>query len=97
LDVRTRKEFAVEHLRGSVSAPAEIAAKDQYPIEKVDVIVYSAESRFDEARKVADAVKKNGDLVKGAYKEKVGTIYVVRDGFEGLKAAGLATEPGIWD
>jgi len=97
LDVRSRQEYATEHLKGSASSPVEIAVREVYPKEEVDIVVYSAASRFDEARKTADSIKKNGNLVKDRYKERVGKIYVIRDGFEGLKKAGLATEVGIWD
>lgn len=93
LDVRSRAEYAVEHLKGSASLPAENTAEASSDV-KMDVAIYSSAARFSEARRVADTLKKNTNLAK---KGKVGKIYVIRDGFEGLKAAGLATEPGIWD
>ena len=90
LDVRSRSEYAVEHLKGSASVPAETAIK-QSPVSKLDVVVYSTASRFDEARKVANVIKKKGS------KGMIGKIYLIKDGFEGLEKAGLLTESGIWD
>lgn len=97
LDIRSREEYAKEHLKGSESLPTERAIKGKYPFEKIDMAVYSSSSKFEEARKVAEAIKKNGDAAEDKYKEKFGKIYVIKDGFEGLKAAGLITESGIWD
>jgi len=97
LDVRSRSEYAVEHLKASASLPAERAANESYPIEKVDIAVYSTNDKFEEARKVADAIKRNGYSIKAKYKDKIGKIYVIKDGFEGLKKAGLATQSGGWN
>ena len=96
LDVRNRAIFEKEHLVGSQSLPADRAITETYPIQDVPIIVYSDKSSFDEAKKVAEAIVKNGASSKGAAKNP-GRIYVVKDGFEGLKNAGLVTESGVWD
>ena len=97
LDVRSRTEYAKGHLVGSESLPAERAINEAYPIEGVAVAVYSDKSGLDEARKVADAIIKNGESGKVKYDKKIGRIYVIKDGYEGLKKAGLSTESGGWD
>jgi rhodanese-related sulfurtransferase len=97
LDIRTRDEYATDHLVGSASSPAEIAAKEKYPIKNVDVVVYSTSPRFAQARRTADAIRKNGESVKRRDRVQFGKIYIIRDGFEGLKKAGLISEEGIWD
>ena len=97
LDVRSRTEYAKDHLVGSESLPAERAINEAYPIEGVAVAVYSDKSGLDEARKVADAIIKNGESGKVKYKEEIGKIFVIKDGFEGLKNSGLKTEVGGWD
>ena len=97
LDVRSRTEYAKDHLVGSESLPAERAINEAYPIEGVAVAVYSNKSGLDEARKVADAIIKNGESGKVKYKEEIGKIFVIKDGFEGLKNSGLKTEVGEWD
>ena len=97
LDIRTRDEYTADHLIGSESLPANIASKEKYPMKNVDVVVYSTGSRFDEARQTADAIAKNGKSLKRRDRAQFGKIYIISDGFEGLKGAGLATEAGIWD
>jgi rhodanese-related sulfurtransferase len=97
LDVRSREKYSVEHLVGSESLPAERAVSEAYPIEGVAIAVYSDEAAFDEARKVADAIIKNGESGKVEYDERIGKVFVIKDGFEGLKKAGLSTESGVWD
>ncbi len=97
LDIRSREDYAREHLVGSASLPADRATKEMYPIEETDLAIYSVNSEFGKARRVADAIKENGDSIKYKYQEKIGKIYVISDGFEGLKNAGLATESGVWD
>jgi len=97
LDIRSRDDYAKDHLVGSASEPAQKAISTVYPIEKIDLVIYSKDSEFSQARQIADSVKRNGELAKDDYKDKMGKIYVVKDGFEGLKNAGLATETGGWD
>jgi rhodanese-related sulfurtransferase len=97
LDVRSREKYSTEHLVGSESLPAERAISEAYPIEGVAIAVYSDEAAFDEARKVADAIIRNGESGKVKYDKKIGNIYVIKDGYEGLKKAGLSTESGGWD
>jgi len=97
LDVRSRKKHSKEHLVGSESLPAERAVTEAYPIEGVVIAVYSDEAAFDEARKVADAIIRNGESGKVKYDERIGKIFVIKDGYEGLKKAGLSTESGGWD
>lgn len=97
LDIRSRKDFAASHLKGSTSQPAESAAVLTYPLEKVDIIVYSTEKDSESAKKVGEQILKNGEKVKSTYKNPVGQVIVVTDGFEGLKSLGLETEKGAWD
>ncbi len=94
VDIRSRAEYAVEHLKGSASLPAELVVKQKLKID-LDIAVYSSAARFEEARNVARAIRKNAKSNQAKY--KVGKIYVIRDGFEGLKKAGLITESGGWD
>ena len=97
LDIRSRKEYAVEHLKQSDNKPADRNAAGMAPLDGVDLVIYSTGSRFTEARRVADVIKKHEALLKGKYTKKPGKVYIVRDGFEGLKKAGLATESGGFD
>lgn len=94
LDLRSRESYAKNHLVGSESLPADRAVTEFYPIENVTMIIYS--SNFNEARKVAEGIVKNGQSGKISY-EKPGQVIIIKDGFDGLKGAGLKTESGIWD
>ncbi len=94
LDLRSRESYAKDHLVGSESLPADRAVTEFYPIENVTMIIYS--SNFNEARKVAEGIVKNGQSGKINY-ENPGQVIIIKDGFEGLKGAGLKTESGIWD
>lgn len=95
LDIRSPEEYAAGHLKGSSSLPAERVAQEMYPMGKIDLVIYSTSSRFDEVRKAADSIEKKAKLSQ--YKGKSGKIYLIKDGFEGLEKAGLLTEFGIWD
>lgn len=94
LDLRSRESYAKDHLVGSESLPADRAVTEFYPIENVTMIIYS--SNFNEARKVAEGIVKNGQSGKINY-ENPGQVIIIKDGFEGLKGAGLKTESGEWD
>jgi rhodanese-related sulfurtransferase len=96
LDVRSRSSYAQDHVVGSESLPANRAKLEFYPIEGVPVAVYSSELNLDVAREVAEAISKNGESGRITY-ENPGKVYVIKDGFEGLKASGLKTEAGEWD
>ncbi|MEX0621955.1 MAG: rhodanese-like domain-containing protein [Candidatus Woykebacteria bacterium] len=96
LDVRSRDDYAKEHLRGSGSLPANRAEDEFYPIEDVVVVVYSGQHGYDLAKGAADDIWQNGQSGRVNYKNQ-GKIYVVKDGFEGLKNSGLTTEEGEWD
>ena len=90
LDVRSRDSYKKGHLRGAENLPSYKAA-EFYPIENIPVIVYSSEFSLSEARKVADAITENGKSGRITY-ENPGKIFVVKDGFEGLKKAGFKIE-----
>lgn len=98
LDVRSRDEYAKGHLKASESLPLERAIKEAYPpIKGLDIVVFSANARPEEAQIVVNAIKKRGEKMENIDKEKFGTIYIISDGFEGLENAGLVTEKGVWD
>lgn len=96
LDVRSRGEYAQDHLVNSASLPAGRAV-NMVPLDGVVLVIYSSSSQFAQARLVADSMRKNVRFAKGEYKKGQGRIFVVKDGFEGLKEAGFVTTPGIWD
>lgn len=96
VDIRSRSEYAIEHLKGSASLPAELVVKRNLKVN-LDIAVYSSADEFEEARRVAEAIRKNAESTQNKYKEKIGKIYVISDGYEGLKNAGLITESGAWD
>ena len=96
LDIRSRETYAAEHLVGSESLPANRAKQEFYPLEDTVVVVYSSEFNFEDSKKVADAMIKNGK--SGIVKiKKPGKVYVIKNGFEGLRASGLKIEEGGWD
>jgi rhodanese-related sulfurtransferase len=98
LDVRSRDEYAKGHLKASESLPVERAVKEAYPpIKGLDIVIFSANARPEEAQIVANAIKKRGEKMENIDREKFGTIYIISDGFEGLENAGLITEKGVWD
>lgn len=92
LDVRSSDSYEKGHLRGAQNLPSYRAA-EFYPIENVPVVVYSSEFSLSEARKVADVINENGRSGRITY-ENPGKIFVVKDGFEGLKKAGFRIESG---
>ena len=96
LDIRSRDDYNLEHFKGSSSTPAERAIKNVYP-QLNQIIIVAKASEINKAREVASAIKaKEGDrVVSGS--ESFGKIYIITDGYEGLKKAGLETEVGIWD
>ena len=94
LDLRSREFYAEDHLVGSESLPADRAVTEFYPIENVTMIIYS--SNFNETREVVEGIVKKGQSGKINY-ENPGQIIIIKDGFEGLKGAGLKTESGEWD
>ena len=96
LDLRDRDSYAKDHLVGSESLPANIAAIEFYPIDKVTLVVYSSKSNLAEARIAAEGIVKNGGSGKIKYNQP-GRIIIIKYGFESLKDAGLKTEGGVWD
>ena len=96
LDIRSRDDYNLEHLKGSSSKPAEKAVKNVYP-QKNQLVIVARESEMKTAREVAEAIKakEGGSPVVGG--KSFGKIYIITDGYEGLKKAGLETEVGIWD
>ncbi len=96
LDIRSGESYAEEHIIGSSSLPANRAKTEIYPIDGVALVIYSSEFSFDSAKEVAEAILKNGDSGRISYKNQ-GKIYIIKDGFEGLKKSGLKTEEGAYD
>ena len=90
LDVRSSDSYDKGHLRGAQNLPSYKAA-EFYPIENVPVVIYSSEFSLEEARKVADVINENGRSGRITY-ENPGKIFVVKDGFEGLRKAGFRIE-----
>lgn len=90
LDVRSRDSYKKGHLRGAENLPSYKAA-EFYPIENIPVVVYSSEFSLGDARAVADAIDENGKSGRITY-ENPGKIFIVKDGFEGLKKAGFKIE-----
>lgn len=93
LDVRSKESFTNFHIVGSINLPVNLAIKEQYPLEEVPIFVYSGQFNTEDAKSVADAIVANGKNGKIKYKNP-GKIFVVEDGFEGLKKYGLKTESG---
>jgi rhodanese-related sulfurtransferase len=94
LDIRSREDYAKGHLKNSRNLPAEEIKRFIQP-EREAVAIYSSKDNFSEVEKAADYIsKKNKDLNQ---ENKVGKIYIIEDGFEGLKDAGLIVEEGFYD
>ncbi|MDP2671027.1 MAG: rhodanese-like domain-containing protein [bacterium] len=90
LDIRSRDEYIEEYILGSASLPAERAKKEAYPMDKKYIlVVFGSQNRFDEAKETAAAIIKNGK--ESGYQ---GNVFLIKDGFEGLKKAGLKTARG---
>jgi len=95
LDVRSREDYAKGHIRGSESKPADRALKEVGLGNKVDLVVYSSAENFVQAKGVAQAVERQRESTEEQYEP--GKVYLIRDGYEGLKKAGLLVEVGEWD
>ncbi|MBI4811989.1 hypothetical protein HY798_00855 [Candidatus Falkowbacteria bacterium] len=94
LDVRSGEEYVKEHLKNSMSLPVDKMQQFLQP-EEVSLAVYSSRDELLEAEKVAGYLdQKNRDFGRAGM---VGEIYLIGDGFEGLKSAGLPTESGFFD
>ena len=92
IDVRSNESYEKGHLRGAENLPSYRAA-EFYPIEGIPVVVYSSEFSLGDARAVADAIEENGKSGRIKY-DKPGKIFVIKDGYEGLKKSGFKIEKG---
>lgn len=89
VDIRSEEEYTKEHIKGSFSVPFEEFEKwsklqKGSKIKGKKLAIYSSRDELGQAREAAD-------IIKGEVEDKV---YVVKEGFEGLKSAGLATAQG---
>ena len=90
LDVRSSDSYEKGHLIGAQNLPSYKAA-EFYPIENIPVVVYSSEFSLSDARAVAAAINENGKSGRITY-ENPGKIFIVKDGFEGLRKSGFRIE-----
>jgi len=94
LDARSREEYEKGHLKNSMPLPPAEMKKFLQPDGK-SIVIYSARDKFSEAKIVGEYLyKKNKELNR---EKKVGKIYLIKDGFEALKAAGFVIEEGFFD
>lgn len=69
--------FYREHIQGAYAIPLEIFRLEEQPISHKRVAVYS--DNLKDSQEAANYLKKQRNL----------KIYIIKDGYEGLKAAGL--------
>ncbi len=86
IDVRDSAEFYNGHISKSFSLPASIAgSRDLTSLKGRRAAVFSRRDKYDEAYSVARIIKDKSEAEK---------VYVVREGFEGLKEAGFEVKVG---
>ena len=87
LDTRDPFTFFQEHIAKSFSISLEYAENDDISfLDGKRVIVFSTQDNFDEANTVANSIMRRGDAKK---------VYVLREGYEGLKEAGFDLKRGV--
>ncbi len=86
IDVRESSEFYKGHIAKSFNLPASDAgSKNLKALEGRRAAVFSWRDKYDEAYSVAKTIKDRDVAEK---------VYVVREGFEGLKEAGFEVKVG---
>jgi rhodanese-related sulfurtransferase len=86
IDVRSGLDFYNGHIAKSFNLPASAAeSRNLTPLEGRRVAVFSWRDRYDEAYSAAKTIK-NRDVAE--------KVYVVQEGFEGLKEAGFEVKVG---
>lgn len=86
IDVRDPSEFYNGHIAKSFNLPASDAgSRDLKPLEGRRVAVFSWRNNYDEAYSAAETIKDRDVAEK---------VYVVREGFEGLKETGFEEKVG---
>ncbi|OGY25041.1 MAG: hypothetical protein A2Y57_02705 [Candidatus Woykebacteria bacterium RBG_13_40_7b] len=86
VDIRIKKDYSAGHIQGAVSLPAEVVEKGDFSLPKDKTIaVYGYKANFTEVQKSTEILRTKG----------IKKIYLIKDGFEGLKEEGLRIKYGI--
>lgn len=87
IDTRDPFDFYQEHIAKSFNMRPNYAENDDITfLDGKRVIVFSTQDNFDEANTVANSIMRRGDAKK---------VYVLREGYEGLKEAGFDLKRGV--
>ncbi len=95
IDLRGKKAFDAEHVKGSGELTPEQVSKDVVPGNGVSIALVVSKTDLKKAKDLATLLSKKVVLTDDGKPTEV--IYVISDGFEGLKESGLALEKGGWD
>lgn len=97
IDLRSKDQFNLEHIKGSGQYDFAKVSKNIGFVKGVDFVLIVNKNDVLKAKDLAQSLK-NNRLENGNLSDyQTEKIYVISDGYEGLKAANLEVEKGGWD
>ena len=96
IDLRSKDQFNLEHIKGSGQFEFAKVSKDLGFVKGVDVVLIVSKNNIQKAKDLAQSLK-NNRIENGNFESQTEKIYLISDGYEGLKSANLELEKGGWD
>lgn len=97
VDLRDNKSFEEEHIKGSGHYDADKVLKNIGFTKGVDLVLVVNKNEVQKAKDIAEKMANIREKYKSELRVQGEKIYVISDGYEGLKATNLQMEKGGLD